>query len=175
HTGALEETPVGNGPEALTVGAGSVWVANSLDGTVMRIDPTQNIVSAAVTVGAGPSSLLASDGSIWVADTYSGRIDRIDPATNHLASTISVGHGPQSLTSLDGRVWLTARQSAADHRGGTLRLYDVETPNSLDQALGFLISSWEVFANTSDGLVGYRRVGGLEGSTVVADLATSKP
>ena len=32
-----------------------------------------------------------------------------------------------------------------------------------------------MFANTSDALVGYRRVGGLEGGTLVHDLATSIP
>jgi YVTN family beta-propeller protein len=174
-TGGLEEIPVGNGPEAVTTGSGSVWVANSLDGTVSRIDPTQNIVSNVIPVGAGPTSVLSSDRSIWVADSYSGRVDRIDPATNHLVSRVSVGNGPQSLTSLGGRVWLTARQSAANHRGGTLRLYDLLTPDSLDQAIGFLLPTLEVFASTSDQLVGYRRVGGLDGGTLVPDLATSLP
>jgi class 3 adenylate cyclase len=31
---------VGNGPSAIAAGAGSVWVTNSADGTVTRIDPT---------------------------------------------------------------------------------------------------------------------------------------
>jgi peptide/nickel transport system substrate-binding protein len=174
-TGGLEEIPVGNGPASVTTGNGSVWVANSLDGTVSRIDPRQNIVSAVIPVGAGPTSVLSSDSSIWVADSYAGRVDRIDPATNHIVSKVSVGNGPQALTSLGGRVWLTARQSAANHRGGTLRLYDLVIPDSLDQDLGFLIGAWEVFANTSDQLLGYRRVGGLEGGTLVPDLATSRP
>ena len=39
-TGSVIETiNVGNGPAAVEVGAGSVWVANSFDGTVSRIDP----------------------------------------------------------------------------------------------------------------------------------------
>jgi len=38
--------PVGNGPTGIAFGAGAVWVANSLDGTVMRIDPDTNTVTA---------------------------------------------------------------------------------------------------------------------------------
>ncbi len=174
-TGALEEIGVGNGPEAVTAGGGAVWVANSLDGTVSRIDPTQNIVAAVIPVGAGPSSVLVSNGSVWVADSYAGKVDRIDLGSNHITSTLAVGSGPQSLVSLDGRVWLTARQVATSHRGGTLHLYDLVTPDSLDQGIGYLTSAWQVFANTSDALVGYRRVGGLEGGTIVPDLATSIP
>jgi YVTN family beta-propeller protein len=172
-TGALEEIAVGNGPEAVTVADGAVWVANSLNGTVSRIDPSQNVVSSAVTVGAGPSSLVATDGSIWVADSYSGRVDRIDTATNRVVSTVSVGSGPQSLTAFGDRVWLTARQTSATHRGGTLRLYDLVSPDSFDQSFSY--GGWAAIVNTSDGLVGFRRVGGLDGSTIVPDLATSIP
>jgi YVTN family beta-propeller protein len=174
-TGALEEVAVGNGPEAVAVGDGSVWVANSLDGTVSRIDPAQNVVSSVIGVGEGPSSLLASDGSIWVADSYGNQIDRIDTGSNHLAATIPVGSGPQWLASLDGRVWLTARQASTSHRGGTLRLFDIVAPDSLDQGLGYLSGAWEAYANTSDALIGFRHVGGLEGGTLVPDLAYSIP
>jgi YVTN family beta-propeller protein len=173
-SGALEEVAVGNGPESVAVGDGSVWAANSLDGTVSRIDPTQNIVSAVIPVGAGVSSVLVDDGSVWVADSDAGTVDRIDASTNHVVSTIPTGSGPQSLGAFDGRVWLTARQSTASHRGGTLTLYNLVWPDSLDQGVGY-VGPWGVFASTSDGLVGFRRVGGLEGGTIVPDLATSLP
>jgi peptide/nickel transport system substrate-binding protein len=172
-TGALEEIAVGNGPEAVAVGDGSVWVANRLDGTVSRIDPGQNVVSAGITVGAGPSSLLATDGSIWVADSYAGRVDRIDTQKNQIVSKVEVGSGPQALASFDGRVWLTTRQTSASHRGGTLRLYNLLQPDSVDSGLGYL--GWNVNILTGDGLLTYRRVGGLEGSAIEPDLATSVP
>ena len=174
-TGALEEVAVGNGPAAVAAGDGSVWVANELDGTVWRIDPTQNTVSAAVPAGAGPSSIVTASGAVWVADRYGGRVIRIDPATNRQVSNLSVGSGPQALASLGGRVWLSARQTSVTHRGGTLRMYDLLVPDSLDQGRAFLIQAWSVLATTADGLVGYRRVGGLDGGTIVPDLATSIP
>jgi ABC-type transport system substrate-binding protein/class 3 adenylate cyclase len=173
RTGAIEEIGVGNGPEAVTIGSGSVWAANSLDGTVSRIDPTQNIVSAVITVGAGPSSVLATDGSVWVAGSYSGSVDRIDTAKGRVVSTVPVGSGPQSLATFGGRVWVTARQTSTSHRGGTLRLYDLVEPDGIDEGLSYV--GWEEIVNTSDGLVGFRRVDGLDGGTIVPDLATSSP
>ena len=39
---------VGSGPTAIAVGFGSVWVTNSLDGTVSRIDPATSAVQATI-------------------------------------------------------------------------------------------------------------------------------
>jgi YVTN family beta-propeller protein len=168
-TGRVEEIPVGNGPESVAIGPRSVWVANSLDGTVSRIDPERNVVVDTITVGLGPSSVLASEGAIWVADSYGGRVARIDPATRAL-TFVKVGSGPQSLAAIGGRIWLSARDTAGAHRGGTLRLSDFIPAGSLDDTVvptaAFLMG---------DGLIGFKRVGGLDGGTLVPDLATSIP
>ena len=174
RTGGLQEFNVGNGPEAVAIADGSVWVANSLDGTVWRIDPRRNAVSSVITVGAGPSSVIASQGAVWVADSYGGQIVRIDPATNTVVRRIAVGSGPQSLASLDGRVWLSARETATVHRGGTLRLFAPIAPDSLDTGDGYG-ADWSVSSITGDGLIGFKRIGGVDGGTLVPDLATSRP
>ncbi len=174
ETGATQEVTVGNGPEALAIGYGSIWVANGLDGTVSRIDPARNAIAATIAVGPGPSSVLASAGSIWVANSYGGRIARIDPATNAVVRRIPVGSGPQDLAALGGRIWLSARDTAP-HRGGTLRLFARTVPDSLDEGRGYTNTAWTLFSITGDGLVGYKRVGGLDGGTLVPDLATAVP
>jgi YVTN family beta-propeller protein len=175
-TGGLEPFTVGNGPEALAAGDGSVWAANSLDGTVSRIDTSSGAVTS-FAVGPGPSAVLVSGGSLWVADSYGGRIVRIDPdpAGIHILRTISVGSAPQSLAAIDGRIWLSARDTAAAHRGGTLRVFDFLVPISLDEAIGYDGSSWSTFSATADGLVAFKRVSGLDGGTLVPDLAASLP
>lgn len=170
RSGEIQEIVVGNGPEALTIADGAVWVANSLDGTVSRIDPTSDTQSAVIGVGPGPSSLLASDGAIWVADSYGSDVVRIDPTTNDVVRRIAIGSRPQSLASVGGRVWLSTRATAGAHRGGTLRVYDfIPSAPPFDAALGY------ANAAVGDGLVGFKRVGGLEGGALVPDLATSLP
>jgi virginiamycin B lyase len=44
-----------------------VWVANTIDGTVSRIDPRTNRVTATIRVGADPKQLAVGDGAVWVA------------------------------------------------------------------------------------------------------------
>jgi peptide/nickel transport system substrate-binding protein len=95
--------------------------------------------------------------------------------TGSIIRTIRVGSAPQSLASIGGRIWLSARETAAVHHGGTLRTLDVGAVDSLDEGVGYAPAAWSVFAVTGDGLVGFKRVGGLDGGTLVPDLATSLP
>ena len=57
---------MGDGPEDVVVGAGAVWVANRLDGTVSRIDPETNEVVKTIEVGNAPSGLAFADGRVWL-------------------------------------------------------------------------------------------------------------
>jgi peptide/nickel transport system substrate-binding protein len=175
RTGAVQEVRVGNGPEAIAVGDGSVWVATSLDGTLTRIDPVRLRVSHVISVGSSPSSVIVGEGAVWVADSYGGGIARVDPARNVLALMIRVGSGPQGLASAGGRIWMTTRETTSTHRGGTLRVSDFIGLGPLDPALGGSEVAWSALADVGDGLVGFKRVGGLDGNTLVPDLATSLP
>jgi streptogramin lyase len=58
---------VGREPSAVAVGAGGVWVANTIDRTVVKIDPRVNRVADRVAVGMDPKVVVPGDGSIWVA------------------------------------------------------------------------------------------------------------
>jgi peptide/nickel transport system substrate-binding protein len=74
---------------------------------------------------------------------------------------------------------VTVLPGSATHVGGTLTvaegLANTSIGNSLDPATFAGVSQWQVLSMTNDGLVTYRRTGGLSGSTAVADLATSLP
>jgi len=64
----LGTTKVGVAPVSASYGAGSVWVANSGDGTVSRIDPASGQVVRTITISDGgtPSGIAATDNGIWV-------------------------------------------------------------------------------------------------------------
>jgi ABC-type transport system substrate-binding protein/DNA-binding SARP family transcriptional activator len=174
-TGRVQDVRVGNGPEAVAVGDGSVWVANGLDGTLSRVDPARMLVTHTISVGSSPSSVMAGAGAVWVADGYGGRVARVDPARNVLVTAISTGSGPQSLASFGGKVWMSARETSHVHRGGTLRVSDFIAQGALDSAVGSGEVDWSALSSVGDGLVGFKRVGGLDGGTLVPDLATSLP
>ena len=48
-------------------GAGAVWVANSGDGTVSRLDPRSGDVTDTIAVGASPQDVVVADGRVWVS------------------------------------------------------------------------------------------------------------
>ena len=70
---------VGERPPAIAFGDGAIWVANSGDDTVTRIDPATYATST-IPVGHGPAAIAFGDGAVWVAES-GGTISRIDPAT----------------------------------------------------------------------------------------------
>ncbi len=58
---------VGREPMGVAVGAGAVWVANAIDGTVSKYDPNTGRVDT-VAVGGTPTRIAVGAGSVWVAD-----------------------------------------------------------------------------------------------------------
>ena len=101
---------------------------------------------------------------------------RIDPRTGSVRA-IHVGNQPTALAAAGGGVLVTVLPSLASHRGGTLTLIAQLSPHdqATDPALAYTIPMWQMLSVTNDGLVGYRRVGGPAGDTLVPDLAQALP
>jgi YVTN family beta-propeller protein len=62
----LADFPVGDGPVDVAVDETGVWVANSLDRTVSRIDPESGDVVATIDIGNEPRRIAAGEGAVWV-------------------------------------------------------------------------------------------------------------
>ncbi len=111
---------VGNGPTAVLSAFGSIWVANHVDGTVSRLEPSTGQQQATIPVGDGPNALGTAAGSLWVANEFGGSITAIDPATSTVGQTVPVGGAAASLAADGDELWLAVGASATEHRGGTL-------------------------------------------------------
>lgn len=169
------EARVGNGPGAIAASADGVWVANALDGTVSRVDPETRSVVATVRVGRGPVAIALAAGSVWVANELSGTVSELDPSSNTVERTIDLGGSPHGIAA-DGEVVLVPVSPVEGHNGGVLRIHLFELGlDSLDPATAYTIASWGLLSTTGDGLVGFRRVGGPDGATLVPDLAVALP
>jgi len=101
-------TFAGPSPTGVVVANGSVWVANSGDGTVTRLG-SQTIESATgsrpIKVGRKPTGIAAGEGAVWVANTGDNTVTRIDPFTRS-TTTIPVGAGPTAVAVGGGLVWV---------------------------------------------------------------------
>ncbi|HEY2125843.1 MAG TPA: BTAD domain-containing putative transcriptional regulator [Streptosporangiaceae bacterium] len=158
----------------VAVGAGSVWVADT-DGKLWRLDPvtgrTQDIQLSGELGG-----IAYADGDVWVANARAGSVLRVDPRTRSVAA-VHVGNQPADLAAAGQDVVATVLPSLASHRGGTLTLIGQVylTDQSADPAVAYQLPLWDMLSITNDGLVGYARVGGPAGNSLVPDLATALP
>ncbi len=50
----------------VAVGAGDVWIANGLEGTVSRLDPTSGTIVATIHVDGIPREIAVGVGGVWV-------------------------------------------------------------------------------------------------------------
>jgi peptide/nickel transport system substrate-binding protein len=98
--------PVGNAPSGVAVGFGSVWVTNSSDGTLSRIDAVTGHVTRTIPLGGDPTGVAAGFGAVWISDAANGRVLQIDPQTNQEIASIDVGTGPTAIAVGDGSVWV---------------------------------------------------------------------
>jgi peptide/nickel transport system substrate-binding protein len=169
---------VGNGPDAIAFADGAIWVANSLDGSVSRIDPLTDAATA-VPAGVGPAAIASMGGAIWIADQFGPALSRIDPVTRDVLAPINIGNASVGVAAGDGFLWVSTRAIPNNrHRGGTLTIASSTDYgpkfDSLDPDIP-ASETWSLLWLLYDPLIGYKRVGGIDGSTLVPDLAVSMP
>jgi ABC-type transport system substrate-binding protein/DNA-binding SARP family transcriptional activator/streptogramin lyase len=172
-----QQKELGGSPTGIAVGRRSVWVANAAERSVTRFDPGSG-TSTSVNVGDAPLGVAYGAGAAWAAVSLGGGVARIDPRSDSV-HLIRVGAAPSAVAISGRRLWTTVLASPVEHRGGVLRMAEgpefASTGGSLDPANFAGVSQWQMLSMTNDGLVTYKRVGGLAGSTLVPDLATSLP
>jgi YVTN family beta-propeller protein len=175
RTNAVTRVNVGSGPTAVAFGDGALWVANNLDGTVSRVDADRGVVTDTVQVGVAPNGIAVTPDAVWVTDEARGTLVRVDPRSRKPTAERRLGGRPEGVALADETLWV-AVQAGGAHRGGTLRLLiSGGHVVSVDPARAYTPFSWLALSVMGDGLVGFKRVGGVDGTTLVPDLATALP
>ena len=99
------QVPISGRPAGVATGVGALWVTDSVNATLLRIDPEQRSVVDRIVVGSDPSGVAVGADSVWVANSQDGSVSRIDPANDNVA-TIPVGNGPTSVAFGAGSIWV---------------------------------------------------------------------
>jgi DNA-binding beta-propeller fold protein YncE len=95
-------------PEAVSVGAGAVWVAQATRSAVIRIDPRTNRVVASVPLGGTPTALAAGEDAVWVLTSATNKMWRIDANTNAVTAVVDVESHASDVAIAGGSVWVSA-------------------------------------------------------------------
>ena len=101
--------PVGDGPHALAAGAGSLWAANTVDGTVTRIDHSGgDVATTTIPVGDDTSGIAFGEGALWVTDRQDRTLAQISPKTNRVVNSIPLRDVPAAVAAAAGAVWIAS-------------------------------------------------------------------
>ena len=173
HSRGSIPIPVGHGPVALAVGGDAVWVANSLDSTLSRIDPVSDTVTTFNSGGLGPVALAVDGSSIAVANEHSSTIARLDARSGRMVGTKTLGGDPTTLVAGEGRLWVGTRPIEAHHGGELVLLHT--TPLALDPAKADDLPPMQSNGFTYDALLAHPSTSGPRALLVVQDLAVAVP
>jgi peptide/nickel transport system substrate-binding protein len=138
RSAVVSQYAVGHDPGAMAVGAGSVWTANTSDGTVSRIDLERDHV-ATIDVGQDVTGLAYGAGALWVAGGNRA-LTRIDPGRNKVARRIDVGNGPRGVAVGFDAAWVTlgvdGRLARIDLTTGRHRSIPIPDPGAIAAGAG---------------------------------------
>ena len=94
-------------PESIAATVGSLWLSDTRDQAVLRVDPTDGLIVDRIAVPGEPGGIVIGDGAIWVASTIAGTISRIDPATAQVTQTVPLEIGNAAALGFgQGRLWV---------------------------------------------------------------------
>src|SRR5256885_12486488 len=87
-----------------------------------------------------------------------------------------IGLAALILTACGGSSKKKSSSSSSGNAGGTLTTVAKAAPSgSPDPQIDYTLQEWQLLILSHDGLVGFKRAGGTEGTKIVADLATEVP
>ena len=92
-------------PAGLAYGDGSVWVVDSTDGILSRIDPATHAVQQ-IPVGSAPRAVAITGQDVWVANSGDGTVSRVSAAANRRVDTVTVGNLPVAIAAGRSSVWV---------------------------------------------------------------------
>ncbi|HEY3714948.1 MAG TPA: ABC transporter substrate-binding protein [Jatrophihabitantaceae bacterium] len=101
---------VGQNPGGIAYGAGSIWVTNTSDGTVSRINPRTHAVIQKIPVGGQPAGVAVTGDGVWVANSGDGTVTRINALADRAVGVpIPVGNAPSAIAAGSSGVWVANR------------------------------------------------------------------
>ena len=97
-------------PNGIASGAGAVWVTDSADDLLLRVDSAGQVIDR-IPVGRGPAGVTVGDGEVWVANELDGTVSEVNPGAGTQVAAIRVGIGPGAIAFGYGSVWVANETS----------------------------------------------------------------
>ena len=102
-------------------GSDTVWVIDTLQGTLTRVDPETLEAEDPIQLGGSLDAIEAGAGAVWILDKGAGIVTPIDPADGNVGSAIRVGADPIDIAAGLDALWV------ANLEDGTISRIDAGT------------------------------------------------
>ena len=106
HGHLVGQVHVAGRPAGVAAGRNAVWVTDSSNGVLLRVDPRLQTCRRSDPGWLGPLGVAVGGGSVWVANSEDGTVSQVDPSTDRVVATIRVGNGPAGIAYGAGSVWV---------------------------------------------------------------------
>jgi YVTN family beta-propeller protein len=185
--------PVGEHPVGIAYRGGDVWVANTNQDTVSRIDP-ETRRSETIGLGAPPTDVVFAGGNVWTGNGSDGTLTEISPVLGKVVGEVDLAgeeslirNSVNALAGGGGSLWAAMasgdvlRVDSRTHRIDSIHLRS--TPHAIAYGAG---AAWVVTADnhllrieadkvSGDQLIGFAFANSLTvaGAHVVAGLQPS--
>jgi predicted Ser/Thr protein kinase len=144
-----------NSVDAVVAAANAVWIADKLDGVLLKVDPANPKDVKRIDISGNIDVLAADDSGAWILDRTAGTVTPVDPSTNTTGQPIRVGENPSDMAVGLGSVWVTDQTEGSVYRIdaglGVVDRYELGAPLAaiaVDQRVGVL---WVIVASTPSG------------------------
>jgi streptogramin lyase len=104
-TGRSRTAPLPESADLIAFGHGSVWIGDTLAGTVTRVDPETMRPEPPIEVPQGVDNIVIGD-RVWVLSHRADVLTPVDPGSGEPGASVPIGEDPTGLTAGDGAVWV---------------------------------------------------------------------
>ena len=134
----VQKFPLRQSADVLVFGDGSVWVLDTLDGKIARVDPSKGQLGPSFLASGDLHGMAVGGGYLWVTDVSTNGIQRISEDLGSPPTRMPVGQvggRPESVAYDDGAILV-------GFTGGTLAKINPSNPSSpatiWTQEVGFI-------------------------------------
>jgi len=102
----VETVSVGPNPSGVAFDGAHIWVSNSGDNSVSKININTNDVVESVSVGSLPHGVAFDGAHIWVSNPGDHSVSKININTNDVVESVSVGRLPHGVAFDGAHIWV---------------------------------------------------------------------
>ncbi len=121
---------LGSTPNKVLVGEDYLWVVNSGDNAIQKLDKSSGAHRAhyLVELGSNPWDAILHEGYLYITGMFSSKVYKMDPANGQVLASVTVGNAPEGLIARGNKLYVgNAGYWDQDYAGSSISVVDLES------------------------------------------------